>query len=166
LPDEIGVEEVTGGCDVDVGAVVLLTGGGTTVGLVVGVVTGGRVGLVSGPVGEAVEFAGGGDSVGRVVTGGSVVGDPVPVGVSVVNTPVPGPVTPEVGRRPVVTFGVGSRTLEMTEPMPLRTELSGSPGWVVICWGVLDGVVVTIPVGARRIPDEVDVLGVGAGDCC
>ncbi|KAL2125776.1 hypothetical protein VTI74DRAFT_2775 [Chaetomium olivicolor] len=95
-------------------------------------------------------------SIGRVevvcVAGGSVtvVGGSVAVAVSVVETPVPGPVMPLVGSKVNVALCDGSRMLDRAELILSKTELIGST--------VLDTVslVVTMPVGARRIED-VDV---------
>jgi hypothetical protein len=95
-------------------------------------------------------------------TGGSVTVGSVAVDGAVVETPVPGPVIPSVGPRTevsvgvagAVAFGDGSKTLEMAEPISLRRELSGLPGSELLA------LVVTMPVGASRIPD---VLVVGTG---
>ena len=93
-------------------------------------------------------------------TGGSVTVGSVAVDSAVVETPVPGPVIPSVGPRTevevgvAVAFGDGSKMLEMTESISLRRELSGLPGSELL------ELVVTMPVGAIRIPD---VLVVGTG---
>jgi hypothetical protein len=80
--------------------------------------------------------------------GGSVTVAEVPVA-----TPVPGPVMPsdELGLNVVVALDDGSRMLERPEPMPLKRELSGLGGSDVL------ELVVTIPVGANRISDVLDV---------
>jgi hypothetical protein len=61
----------------------------------------------------------------------------------------------EVGVAGAVAFGDGSKTLEMAEPISPRRELSGLPGSELL------ELVVTMPVGASRIPDVLDV-GTGA----
>jgi hypothetical protein len=125
---------------------------------------GGDVMLVS--VDGMVEFVTGGKpgSLTLVLsdTGGSVTVGSVAVDGAVVETPVPGPVIPSVGPRTevsvgvagAVAFGDGSKTLEMAEPISLRRELSGLPGSELLA------LVVTMPVGASRMPD---VLVVGTG---
>jgi hypothetical protein len=122
----------------------------------------GRPGVVVLSVDETVAFVTGGNTGSLMVvvsdTGGSVsdTGGSVTVAGPVVETPVPGPVIPSVGPRTevvVVAFGDGSKTLEMAEPIPPMIELSGLPGSELL-------ELVTIPVGAIRIPD---VLVVGTG---
>jgi hypothetical protein len=122
-------------------------------------------------VDEMVEFVTGGrpgsltlvlsDTGGSVTVGSDTVGSVVVAG-AVAETPVPGPVIPSVGPRTevsvgvagAVAFGDGSKTLEMTESISLKRELSGLPGSKML------ELVVTMPVGASRIPD---VLVVGTG---
>jgi hypothetical protein len=87
---------------------------------------------------------------GSVVEGVSVEGIPV-----VEMIPVPGPVIALDGIMVRVTFGDGSRMLEMAELISLKRELMGLLGSVV-----LDDV--TMPVGAMRISDELVVVGVGS----
>jgi hypothetical protein len=100
---------------------------------------------------------GGSVDVGTLSVEVSVVGGRVSVEVSLVVIPVPGPVMKVVGRE-TVEFGVGSSTLVMTELISLKMELRMLPGSLV-----LDAVVVTMPVGANRISDDVVV---GTGDSC
>lgn len=121
-------------------------------------------------VDEMVEFVTGGrpGSLTLVLsdTGGSVtVGSDTVDGAAVVETPVPGPVIPSVGPRTevevgvagAVAFGDGSKMLEMTESISLKRELSGLPGSELLA------LVVTMPVGASRIPDVLVVSSGAAG---
>lgn len=103
------------------------------------------------------------DELGGSVTLGSVPvelvtgGCSVTVAVSLVETPVPGPVKALDGRAVAVAFGDGSIMLEITELMSLKIELIG----------LLDSVVlelVTMPVGASRISDELVVVTGGSTD--
>lgn len=144
------LDEVIAGGGVKV-VVVLVMGPGLVVDEVRGGSGGGEV-----PVSVAVEFETGG-SPGSLLavdsgvdTGGSDVGGAVTVDVSLVKMPVPGPVIPSVA----VEFGAGSRMPVRIELISPKTELSGSAGSVV-----LDELAVTIPVGASRISDVLDVRG-------
>jgi hypothetical protein len=110
-------------------------------------------------VADVVEFVIGGcpGSVVDVDNGG---GGSVTVADALVETPVPGPVMPSEGlglTEAEVVCG-GSRTLETAEPMSLKRELIGSLGSDVL------ELVVTIPVGASRIPDVLDVETGGSTD--
>jgi hypothetical protein len=67
---------------------------------------------------------------------------------------VPGPVIPSVAVAVAVTFGDGLSTLEITDEISLRTELSGLPGSV--------DELVTIPVGAITI----ELVVPGSTDVC
>jgi len=63
----------------------------------------------------------------------------------------------EVGVAGAVAFGDGSKMLEMTESISLKRELSGLPGSELLA------LVVTMPVGASRIPDVLVVSSGAAG---
>lgn len=177
---EGGGAVVVGGSDVSVGIVLLpvgtellpgkevgplLSGGGRVKlvvalvpvpGMLIEVLPGGA-GVVVLSVAEMVEFVTGGRP-GSLMVVDSDTGGSVTVAGALVVIPVPGPVIPSVGPRTevevAVAFGDGSKTLEMTESMSLRRELSGFPGSELLELGV------TMPVGAIRIPD---VLIVGTG---
>lgn len=146
LLPEMLVEVITGG---SVTEDVVLVPGST---IVVPVLRGGSV--VPVPVGMLVLFVIGGCPV-------SVLDDKVPGGVVSVTTggsvtlvavPVPGPVIPlDV----MVEVVVGSKMLVRIELMSLRTELSGLSGSLVV------DELVTMPVGAIMISDELDKVTTG-----
>ena len=147
LPD-IVVEVITDGSVVDV---VLVPGSV----IVVEVMTGGCEVDVSVAEAEMVEFVIGGcpgpvvvDSGGAVEVSVDVGGGSVTVGAVLVETPVLGPVMPVDG----------SRTLESTELISPSRELIGLLASVVL-------ELVTMPVGAKRMEDELSVVvGVSEDD--
>jgi hypothetical protein len=156
LPGKVLVVTTGGSVKPDVKPeVVLLPGPGVVAELM------GVSGVIVLSVGGTVEFVIGGRTGSLMVavsvsdTGGSVT-----VAGAVVETPVPGPVIPSVGPRTEleveVAFGDGSKTLEMAEPISPRRELSGLPGSELL------ELIVTIPVGAIRIPDVLVVVSSGS----
>lgn len=117
-------------------------------------VTGGGISVV-----EEVTVGGGGGSVtvgvSVKVSVGVSVGGSVGVSVRIADVPVPGPVIPVGVGAVKVLFSSGSRILEMRELASLRIELIRFPPSLVLVSTALAEVVVTMPVGARRISDVV-----------